>query len=80
MVKRYKPTVTKVEALCYGGEHPDGEFVRFADYSALAVQRDELVAAARAVIDRWETPNWKEAVATAEMIGRLRAALARCEK
>ena len=45
MVKRYKPTVTKVEALCYGGEHPDGEFVRFADYSALAAQRDELLHA-----------------------------------
>ena len=37
---------------------------------------DELRAAAQAVIDRWETPLWKDAKATADYIYRLRAALA----
>jgi hypothetical protein len=31
--------------------------------------------AAQAVIDRWDTPLWKDVPATAEYIGRLRAAL-----
>ncbi len=34
-----------------------------------------LRAAAQAVIDRWDTPHWKAVPATAEYIGRLRAAL-----
>lgn len=36
----------------------------------------ELLAAAQAVVDRWDTPQWKDAEPTAEFIGRLRAALA----
>lgn len=38
--------------------------------------RPALVKAARAVVERWDTPLWKEAPATAEVIHRLRAALA----
>ena len=33
-------------------------------------------AAAQAVVDRWDTPLWKDAPATAGYIGRLRATLA----
>jgi hypothetical protein len=36
----------------------------------------ELRTAAQAVVDRWDTPLWKDVPATAEYIGRLRAALA----
>lgn len=36
----------------------------------------KLHAAAQALIDRWETPAWKDATATAEFIGGLRAAMA----
>jgi len=36
----------------------------------------DLIAAAQAVVDRWDTPLWKDVPATAEYIGRLRAALA----
>ena len=36
----------------------------------------DLRAAAQAVVDRWDTPLWKDVPATAEYIGRLRAALA----
>ena len=32
-------------------------------------------AAARAVVERWDTPLWKDAPATAGFINRLRAAL-----
>ena len=35
----------------------------------------KLREAAQAVIDRWDTPHWKDVPATAEYIGRLRAAL-----
>lgn len=35
----------------------------------------KLREAAQAVIDRWDTPHWKAVPATAEYIGRLRAAL-----
>lgn len=37
---------------------------------------DALRTAAQAVVDRWDTPLWKDAPATAEYIGMLRAALA----
>ena len=37
---------------------------------------DDLRTAAQAVVDRWDTPLWKDVPATAEYIGRLRAALA----
>lgn len=37
---------------------------------------ERLRAAAQAVVDRWDTPNWKDAPATAEFINALRAALA----
>ena len=36
----------------------------------------DLRTAAQAVVDRWDTPLWKDVPATAEYIGRLRAALA----
>ena len=36
----------------------------------------DLRAAAQAVVDRWDTPLWKDAPSTAEYIGRLRTALA----
>ena len=36
----------------------------------------DLIAAAQAVVARWDTPLWKDVPATAEYIGRLRAALA----
>ena len=38
-------------------------------------ERNELIAAAQAVIDRWDTPLWKDAPATAEYIARLRKAV-----
>ena len=34
-----------------------------------------LLAAAQAVVDRWDTPNWKDAEPTAVVIHRLRAAI-----
>ena len=36
----------------------------------------DLRTAAQAVVDRWDTPLWKDVPSTAEYIGRLRAALA----
>lgn len=41
----------------------------------LCKENTELRDAARSVIDRWDTPHWKDVPATAEYIGRLRAAL-----
>ena len=47
------------------------------ELAALRAQPDhsELVTAARAVVERWETPLWKDAPATAGYINRLRDAL-----
>ena len=36
----------------------------------------DMATAAQAVVDRWDTPLWKDVPSTAEYIGRLRAALA----
>ena len=41
----------------------------------LEAEAEQLRTAAQAVIDRWDTPHWKAVPATAEYIGRLRAAL-----
>ena len=38
-------------------------------------ENERLRTAAQAVIDRWDTPHWKDVPATAEYVGRLRAAL-----
>lgn len=37
---------------------------------------NQLIEAAKAVVDRWDTPLWKDAPATAESINALRNALA----
>lgn len=36
----------------------------------------ELREAAQAILDRWDSPLWKETVATSSVMNRLRAALA----
>jgi hypothetical protein len=45
----------------------------------LATQRDDLLAAAKAVVERWDTPSWKDTGPTAEVIGQLRREIARAE-
>lgn len=42
---------------------------------ALVAERDALRKTARAVVDRWDTPHWKDAPATAVFIGALRKEL-----
>ena len=49
------------------------------DIAQLTAQRDELLEAAKAVVTRWDTPNWKDAEPTAAVIGRLRAILQKIE-
>ena len=51
-----------------------------AQLKAVQAERDELRALAQAVVDRWDTPLWKDVPATAEYINRLRAAIAKGEK
>ncbi|MBI5917824.1 MAG: hypothetical protein HY849_00395 [Nitrosomonadales bacterium] len=48
-------------------------------YSDIQRQRDELLAAAKSVVARWDTPLWKDVPATAEYIGQLRQAIAKAE-
>ena len=59
------------------------EFYTIA-FAAGAASRDaeiaELKDAAQAVIDRWDTPIWKDVPATGEYINKLRAALAKVRK
>lgn len=54
-----------------------GQANEIANLLAPAAAQDEaLVRAAQAVVERWDTPLWKDAKPTAEFIWRLRAALA----
>jgi predicted DNA-binding ribbon-helix-helix protein len=46
-----------------------------AKLSKAEAEKAELVKAAKAVVDRWHTPLWKEAPHTAEFINRLENAL-----
>ena len=46
-----------------------------AEIDELRAENTNLRTAAQAVIDRWDTPLWKDVPATAVFIGRLRAAL-----
>lgn len=45
----------------------------------LIVAAPELLDAAIAVIERWDSPLWKDLPATAEYIGRLRKAVAKAQ-
>lgn len=47
-----------------------------AELRRLHAECEALRAAAQAVIDRWDTPLWKDVEPTAAVIGRLRAAVA----
>lgn len=58
-------------------EQLDGilELMVIRTLEAQAKQTAELEQAAQAVIDRWDTPLWKDVPATAEYINKLREAL-----
>ena len=49
-----------------------------AEIADLKSQRDEMLEAAKAVVARWDTPNWKDAEPTAAVIGRLMAIISKC--
>lgn len=67
---------------CAGMDDPAEEIAE------LKSKQDELVAenerlrealdAAKAVVVRWDTPNWKDAEPTAAVIGRLRDVISKC--
>lgn len=63
-------------------EQPDGDphGECAAEIHRLEQQRNELLAAAQAVIDRWETPLWKGVPATAEYIYALRDVVDKVQK
>jgi len=46
-----------------------------AERDQLKAENEQLRAAAQDVVDRWDTPFWKDVPATANFINRLRAAL-----
>ena len=50
-----------------------------AENTRLREQRDRLVGVSQAVVDRWHTPLWKDAPATAGYINALSAILAEIE-
>lgn len=45
----------------------------------LELQRDELLSAGKALVERWDTPNWKDAQHTGEFIAALRKVIAEIE-
>lgn len=46
-----------------------------AEMNKLKKQRDQLLAAGRAVVDRWNSPLWKDQPHTAEFIAKLNDAI-----
>jgi len=78
-------TTTDHERLCQGREYAcscgwDAENEAKATKAADTIERqsaeiERLRGAAQALIDRWETPLWKDVPATAVFIANLKAAL-----
>lgn len=58
----------------YGASHGNNELICI-ELRRLADENERLRTAAKAVIDRWETPLWKDAPATAGFIYALRDAM-----
>ena len=48
-----------------------------AEDARLIAAAPELLAAGQALVERWDTPNWKDAKHTGESINKLRAAIAK---
>ena len=77
------PRTDEAEAKCHGMPHPlRGRFVKtFVDADFARQLERELsdcrkqLAAARKVVERWDTPLWKDVPHTAQFIERLRKAL-----
>ena len=55
---------------------PHARITELESQLAQRFEAADVATAAQAVVDRWDTPLWKDVPATAEYIGRLRAALA----
>ena len=70
----------------YCGEFNERDFTLYAasainSHDELVAENErlrELLEAAKAVVTRWDTPNWKDAEPTAAVIGRLRASISKC--
>lgn len=58
---------------------PEGSLCFYDQVEALEARNAELLEAAKAVVERWDSPNWKVAEHTATFIHRLRAAIAKAE-
>lgn len=57
-----------------------GQSVWNASQQAEREKHQELIAAAEAVIDRWNTPLWKDVEPTAEVIYRMRDVIERMKE
>lgn len=58
--------------VCHVGNGPAGPY-----NAPLIAAAPDLLEAAHAVVERWDSPHWKDAEPTADCINRLRAAIAR---
>lgn len=79
MVKRYEPELAETTAMYYAAmeQRDRGDYVLFTDYETVERERDALREAALAVVERWDSPAWTWDGSTAELIGKLRTALAK---
>ncbi len=71
---RYK--IANVLTPVYEGA-PDREANETRANARLIAAAPDLLEAAAAVVARWDTPSWKDAAPTGEVIARLRAAIAK---
>lgn len=56
-------------------EAREQERIHFDNYESIRDQLDRLVAAAKALVERWDTPFWKDTAHTGKFIRRLEDAL-----
>jgi len=75
-IAQVSPDGFENDACCITWEESNANARLIAQAPELKQQRDDLLAAARAVVERWDTPSWKDAVPTGEVIGHLRRAIA----
>lgn len=73
------PLQERLRAACKGHPHAKIAWPHRLLHEA-ADRLDALEAAGQAVVDRWDTPLWKDVPATAEYINALRAALAHAQR
>jgi len=80
-----QPYQRLMDPICPSCKRPDSALWREmrgieAEFTETLDDRNQLIKAAQAVVDRWETPLWKDAEPTAKVINAMRNCLLSLQK